>query len=113
MTAKTFSQLLIDLDILASYSRPRTSDDNPYSESHFKTVKYAAERGIVQMPPLFLNTRWGRAVSTSNDRNGGIECTHEHPSSCTYTGADQPVVSARTAATNLDLCHGVPHDVGR
>lgn len=41
MTAKTFSQLLVDLDILASYSRPRTSDDNPYSESHFKTVKYA------------------------------------------------------------------------
>ncbi len=35
MTAKTFSQLLIDLDILASYSRPRVSDDNPYSESHF------------------------------------------------------------------------------
>lgn len=41
MTAKTFSQLLVDLDILASYSRPRMSDDNPYSESHFKTVKYA------------------------------------------------------------------------
>jgi putative transposase len=41
MTAKTFSQFLIDMDILASYSRPRVSDDNPYSESHFKTVKYA------------------------------------------------------------------------
>lgn len=41
MTAKTFSQLLVDLDILASYSRPRVSDDNPYSESHFRTVKYA------------------------------------------------------------------------
>ncbi len=41
MTAKTFSQLLVDLDVLASYSRPRVSDDNPYSESHFKTVKYA------------------------------------------------------------------------
>ncbi len=41
MTAKTFSQLLVDLDILASYSRPRISDDNPYSESHFKTLKYA------------------------------------------------------------------------
>ena len=41
MTAKTFSQLLVDLDILASYSRPRTADDNPYSESQFKTVKYA------------------------------------------------------------------------
>ena len=41
MTAKTFSQLLVDLDVLASYSRPRVSNDNPYSESHFKTVKYA------------------------------------------------------------------------
>jgi putative transposase len=43
MTAKTFSQFLVDLDILASYSRPRVSDDNPYSESHFKTVKYAPD----------------------------------------------------------------------
>jgi putative transposase len=42
MTAKTFSQLLVDLDVLASYSRPRVSNDNPYSESLFKTVKYAA-----------------------------------------------------------------------
>ena len=41
MAAKTFSQLLVDLDILASYSRPRTADDNPDSESQFKTVKYA------------------------------------------------------------------------
>ena len=38
---QVFSQLLVDLDILASYSRPRVSDDNPYSESHFKTLKYA------------------------------------------------------------------------
>jgi len=40
MTAKTFSQLLIDLEVQASYSRPRVSDDNPYSESAFKTLKY-------------------------------------------------------------------------
>ena len=41
MTARSFAQLLVDLDIRASYSRPRTADDNPYSESHFKTVKSA------------------------------------------------------------------------
>ena len=41
MTAKSFSQLLVDLEILASYNRPRTADDNPYSESQFKTVKSA------------------------------------------------------------------------
>ena len=43
MTSKTFSQLLVDLDVLASYSRPRVSNDNPYSESGFKTLKYLPE----------------------------------------------------------------------
>ena len=31
---------MIDLEISPSYSRPRVSNDNPYSESLFKTVKY-------------------------------------------------------------------------
>ena len=41
VTAKSFSQLFIDPDILASYTRPHVSDDNPYSESQLKTLKYA------------------------------------------------------------------------
>jgi putative transposase len=40
MTAKSFALLLADLGIVKSYSRPHVSDDNPFSESHFKTVKY-------------------------------------------------------------------------
>jgi putative transposase len=40
MTAKTFTQTLAGLGVNKSYSRPRTSNDNPYSEAHFKTVKY-------------------------------------------------------------------------
>lgn len=40
MTAKSYAQLLVDLEILASYSRPRVSNDNPHVESHFKTMKY-------------------------------------------------------------------------
>jgi putative transposase len=40
MTAKTTAQLLADLSIAESHSRPRVSNDNPYSESHFKTIKY-------------------------------------------------------------------------
>ena len=31
--------LLVDLDIAKSHSRPQVSDDNPYSESQFKTMK--------------------------------------------------------------------------
>ena len=41
MTSKTVSQLLADLGVLKSHSRPHVSNDNPYSESNFKTLKYS------------------------------------------------------------------------
>jgi putative transposase len=40
MTSKCLAQLLADLDVARSFSRPHTSNDNPFSESHFKTAKY-------------------------------------------------------------------------
>lgn len=40
MTAKPLAHLLADLGITKSHSRPHTSNDNPYSEAQFKTLKY-------------------------------------------------------------------------
>ncbi len=40
MTAKCTAQLLADLGVTQSLSRPRVSDDNPFSEAQFKTLKY-------------------------------------------------------------------------
>ena len=40
MRSKTVAQLLTDLDVARTHSRPHVSDDNPYSESQFKTLKY-------------------------------------------------------------------------
>ncbi len=40
MKGATLRAKMIDLEITPSYSRPRVSNDNPYSESLFKTVKY-------------------------------------------------------------------------
>jgi len=40
MKGKPLRQLLIDLGINQSHSRPYTSDDNPFSEAQFKTMKY-------------------------------------------------------------------------
>ena len=40
MRSKTLAQLLADLDVARSFSRPHVSNDNPFSESHFKTAKY-------------------------------------------------------------------------
>ncbi len=41
MTSKPVAQLLVDLGVARSHSRPHVSNDNPYSEAHFKTLKYA------------------------------------------------------------------------
>ena len=40
MRSKTLAQLLAVLDVERSHSRPYVSDDNPFSESQFKTTKY-------------------------------------------------------------------------
>jgi putative transposase len=40
MTSKPVAMLLADLGITRSHSRPHVSNDNPYSESQFKTLKH-------------------------------------------------------------------------
>jgi len=43
MTSKPLALLLADLGVTKTHSRPHVSDDNPYSESQFKTFKYMPE----------------------------------------------------------------------
>ncbi|MCW2616850.1 MAG: transposase [Frankiales bacterium] len=41
MTSKHVAQLLVDLGVARSHSRPHVSNDNPFNEAAFKTLKYA------------------------------------------------------------------------
>lgn len=43
MTSNKVSQLLIDLGVARSQSRPKISNDNPFSEANFETIKYCGE----------------------------------------------------------------------
>ena len=43
MTSHSVTQLLISLGVTKSHSRPHVSNDNPFSESQFKTMKYRPE----------------------------------------------------------------------
>jgi putative transposase len=43
MISKTVAQLLVDLGVEKSHSRPHVSNDNPYSEAQFKTMKYRGD----------------------------------------------------------------------
>lgn len=64
MTSKTVAALLADLEVTGSRSRPRVSNDNPYSEALFKTLKYGPEFperfGSLTEPRKFMDefTRW-------------------------------------------------------
>jgi transposase InsO family protein len=43
LRSKPVAALRIDLDVARTHSRPHVSDDNPYSESQFRTLKYGPE----------------------------------------------------------------------
>ena len=62
MKAKATTFLLADLGVTGSHNRPHTSNDNPFSESHFKTLEYQPKisstipehRGRQEfLPPVF------------------------------------------------------------
>jgi putative transposase len=58
MRAKTTAEFPVDLGVAASFSRPRVSNDNPFSEAHFKTLKYRP-----QFPACFEGLDHARAHS--------------------------------------------------
>jgi putative transposase len=43
MASQNVAQLLVSLGVVKSHSRPHVSNDNPFSESQFKTMKYCPE----------------------------------------------------------------------
>lgn len=57
MRSKTVAQLLAELGIEKSHSRPQVSNDNPYSEAHFRTLKYRPG-----MPERFASADQARAI---------------------------------------------------
>ena len=59
MTSKSVADLLEDLQVTRSHSRPKTSNDNPYSEAWFKTLKYAPV-----FPDRFASLADARALMT-------------------------------------------------
>jgi len=74
MTSKPVAQLLLDLGVARSHSRPHVSNDNPYSEAAFKTLKYAPV-----FPTTFGSLQDARAFCESffayynhEHRHGGI-----------------------------------------
>jgi putative transposase len=126
MTGKPLSQLLVDLGITRSHSRPHTSDDNPFSEAQFKTMKYRPD-----YPDRFSSIDsarvWARAffkwyneehyhsglnlltpASVHYDQAEGIRAQRQQVMSAAYTAfparfaCGEPVVKGAPAAVYLN-----------
>jgi putative transposase len=64
MTSRSMALLLADLGVTKSLSRPHVSDDNPFSEAQFKTLKYRPD-----FPDRFGSIE--HAVTTAGDCSTG------------------------------------------
>ena len=80
MTSRTVALLLSDLGIDKTHSRPHVSDDNPFSESHFRTIKYRPE-----FPDRFGSPEHARDVC--RDLFAWYNNEHHHSALCFLTPA--------------------------
>ena len=81
MKSDTVAQLLADLGASRSFSRPRVSDDNPFSEAQFKTLKYQPD-----YPGRFTGIEHGRGWL--QDFFGWHNNEHHHAGLALFTPAD-------------------------
>lgn len=95
MRSKLVAELFADLSIDASHSRPRVSNDNPFSEAQFRTFKYRPE-----FPDRFGSIAHARNVG--HDLFTWYNEAHHHSGLTYLTPAD---VHYGRAATRLDGRH--------
>jgi putative transposase len=100
MKSDTLAQLLASLGASRSFSRPRVSDDNAFSEAQFKTMKYQPD-----YPGRFDGELHGRGWL--QDFFGWHNDDHHHTSLALFTPADvffervEVVAAARQCALNV------------
>jgi putative transposase len=103
MKSKAVAHLLADLGVTKTHSRPHVSNDNPFSEAQFKTLKYCPEFpgtfGSIQDARLFCHDFF--TWYNGEHKHSGIGLlTPEH----VHYGMDKEVVQRR--ATVLEAAFG-------
>ena len=102
MTAKSTALLYADLGIIKSHSRPYTSNDNPYSEANFRTLKYRPDMpdqlGSVEHARQVV----GALVAWYNHEHYHLGLALMHPADVHY-GRTADIVAARQRV--LDVAH--------
>ena len=114
MTSKPVAFLLADLGVTKSHSRPHCSNDNPYSEAQFKTLKYRPD-----FPERFGSIQDARAFCqiffpwyNTEHHHGGLglltPCDVHYGLAEQRRAARATVLAAAYAAHRERFPHGVP-----
>jgi putative transposase len=91
----TMKAKLEALGVTPSYSRPRVSNDNPYSESLFRTVKYRPEYPVKGFESIEVARQWvGRFVAWYNDEHRHSAIRYVTPSQ-RHKGEDIEILANR------------------
>ncbi|QNO15361.1 IS3 family transposase [Alkalicella caledoniensis] len=101
MKAATFQATLEKLGIQSSFSRPRVSNDNPYSESLFKTMKYVPKYPTIGFQSIDEARKWVRKfVSWYNNEHlhSGIKFITPYQR---HYGLDKAIMAKRIEAYKL------------
>lgn len=81
MKSQDLADLLAELGVARSFSRPRVSDDNAFSEAHFKTLKYQPD-----YPGVFASPTHARAWC--QQFFGWFNDEHQHSGLALFAPAD-------------------------
>jgi putative transposase len=114
MTSKCTAQLLADLGVTRSLSRPQVSDDNPFSEAQFKTLKYhpgfPGRFGGIEQATAFCRSFF--PWYNTEHRHGGIAmltpCDVHHGRAAHVLAQRQRVLDAAWAAHPERFVRGPP-----
>jgi putative transposase len=95
MKGATMLATLQTLGVMPSFSRPSVSNDNPYSESLFKTMKYRPEYPEQAFESLLAARQWvGQFVQWYNDEHRHSAIRYVTPGQ-RHTGLDTALLSQR------------------
>lgn len=106
MTSKPVSEMMIYLGIARSHSRPRTSNDNPFSEAQFKTLKYVPDfpAGSAHSPTHARSATGSSPPTITNTATPGSACTPQPQS----TTAPQPTSAHDAKPPSTRPTHNTP-----
>lgn len=95
MRGATMLATMQQLGVAASFSRPAVSDDNPFVEAVFRTMKYRPEYPSLPFASIDAAARWVRDfVAWYNNRHLHSSIGFVTPQQ-RHTGADRPMLMAR------------------